>query len=70
MAEYDVTLVGLCRDLLKMHQSTAIDLEQWENAKNFVGRYVNLAIDDINAEIAELKSSVSNIEDKLKEVGG
>lgn len=70
MAEYDMTLMGLCRDMLRMHESTAIDLDEWENAKNFVGRYIYLAIDDITNEIEELKSSVANIEDKLKEVGG
>jgi hypothetical protein len=60
MGDYDLRLVGLCRDMLRMHESTAIDLEQWDNAKEFVRRYIDLAIADIKAELAEVERKMES----------
>lgn len=51
MAQYDELLVGLCKDLIEMNESTAIDLQQWDNAREFVLRYIDYAIEELEVAL-------------------
>ena len=47
MEQDNELFIRLCMDLIDMHESTAIDLQEWDNAREFVLRYIDSAIEKL-----------------------